>query len=86
MLTLILFSMPARRHEARHPAQGDYRRFCSSLLHQELLHLSGANVWPRWAPHQTLSLGHGVFFPFATILLHMRNYNLVPDVTFLSLF
>lgn len=35
--------------------------------------------------HQRLHLGDRVAFSFATLLLCMRNCNLVPDVTFLSL-
>lgn len=56
------FLNTCRRHKARHPAQEDYRRFCSSLLHQELLHSSGANVQPCWAPHQSSVLDMKWFF------------------------
>lgn len=51
---------------------------------------AAAFIRSKWAaacelPHRRLHLGDRVAFSFATLLLCMRNCNLVPDVTFLSL-
>lgn len=51
---------------------------------------AAAFIRSKWAaacgfPHRRLHLGDGAAFSFATLLLCMRNCNLVPDVTFLSL-